>query len=489
MTPAINTTQHFSPMEMMRQAEKYAVSKASKSTQTTIALAITAGIFIGLGFVFYLTVTTGNNGLSWGFNRLLGGLAFSLGLILVVICGGELFTSTVLSSIARANKQITSGKMVSTWLKVYLGNFIGAMLLLLLVSTAQLYQLDSGQWGLNALNTAQHKIHYQPLQAFALGALCNLLVCLAIWMTFSSNNTLTKVTILILPVAMFVSTGFEHSVANMFMVPLGIIIQSTAPDSFWLTLGVSPEQYADLNIYNFIFANLIPVTLGNIVGGGILVGLSYWVIFRSPSVQPASAKIISPVFSNSKFNHKDTTMTQDNLLVRHHMLPSVTTLQPNMPIAEALDILIKEELSGAPVITTDQRLVGFFSVHDALVDLWCNDYIPDPEYKVQNLMRHEIQTVSPDNSLLDIAEYMSIDKNILYPVSDTGIATQLTSLSLAERARTMTVNRPHSFPVVNDDQLIGMISRHDIIKALRPVYGSQVPIIASEKKIQDCEVA
>ncbi|WP_299021381.1 formate transporter FocA [uncultured Photobacterium sp.] len=485
--PASNNN-NFTPKEMMKQAEVYAVGKASKPTRTTIALAITAGVFIGLAFVFYITVTTGSN-LGWGLNRLFGGLAFSMGLILVVICGGELFTSTVLSSIARANKHITTTRMLATWGKVYFGNFLGAMLLLALVTMGSLYQLDGGQWGLNALNIAQHKLHHQPLEAFSLGILCNLLVCLAIWMTFCSNNMMTKMAIMVLPVAMFVSTGFEHSVANMFMVPLGITIQNIAPESFWLNLGVSPEQYADLNIHNFIFSNLIPVTLGNIVGGGVLVGLSYWAIFSSPKDQHTTATIITPDFSNSTVLNKDNTMLQENLLVNDYMRPATTTLLPGMPVAEALDILIKEDLSGAPVLSSDQRLVGFFSVHDALVDLWCNDYMPDAECKVQDLMKHEIQTVNPDNSILEIAEYMSIDKNILYPVSSGGIATQMTTLSLNERARTMVVNRPQSFPVVKDEQLVGMINRHDIIKALRPVYGSLVSVSELDKTQPKTETA
>ena len=477
MASAITSSGNFTPKEMMKHAESYALGKATKPTRMTIALAITAGLFIGLAFVFYITVTTGGGAMSWGLNRLLGGLAFSLGLILVVICGGELFTSTVLSSIARANRHISTGRMLATWAKVYFGNFLGAMLLLSLVSMASLYQLDGGQWGLNALNIAQHKLHHQPMEAFALGILCNLLVCLAIWMTFCSSSMLTKMAMMVLPVAMFVSTGFEHSVANMFMVPLGITIQHIAPDSFWQGLGVSPEQYADLNIHTFIFANLIPVTLGNIVGGGILVGLSYWAIFSEPKPHQALATIITPDFSNLNVSRKGTTMLQDNLLVNDYMRPAATTLHPSMPVAAALDILLKEELSGAPVIASDQRLVGFFSVHDVLVNLWCNDYMPDAECKVQDLMKHEIQTVSPDNSILEIAEYMSIDKNILYPVSSSGIATQLTTLSLNERARTMVVNRPHSFPVVKDERLVGIITRQEIVQALRPVYGNVVSAI------------
>ncbi len=176
--------QCFSPVEMMAEAEKFALSKAKKNTGMTLSLAIMAGAFIGLAFLFYITVTTGAAQSGWGLSRLAGGLAFSMGLILIVICGGELFTSSVLSSISWANKQISFGKMLSIWAKVYFGNFIGAMLLLTIVAAAGLYQLDHGQWGLNALNIAQHKLHHTPVQAFALGILCNLLVCLAIWLTF-----------------------------------------------------------------------------------------------------------------------------------------------------------------------------------------------------------------------------------------------------------------------------------------------------------------
>jgi formate transporter len=275
-------TNFFTPAEMMEEAEKYASYKTKKPTGTILGLAIMAGVFIGLAFIFYITVTTGSNDVAWGMSKLVGGIAFSMGLILVVLCGGELFTSSVLTSIAWANKEINALKMVRFWGKVYVGNFVGALFLLALVTAAGLYKLDHGQWGLNALNIAQHKLHHTFVEAFALGILCNLMVCLAVWLSFSSHNAMTKAVMTILPVAMFVATGFEHCVANMFMIPLGITIQSFAPDTFWQAVGVDASQYADLSIYNFITANLIPVTLGNIVGGAVLVGLSNWCVFSLP---------------------------------------------------------------------------------------------------------------------------------------------------------------------------------------------------------------
>ncbi len=279
-----NNTDFFTPHEMMVEAEKYASGKTKKSTGTILGLGAMAGLFIGLAFVFYITVTTGTAaaGVAWGFSKLAGGLVFSLGLILVVICGGELFTSSVLSILAWANKEISAAKMFGIWGKVYFGNFLGAMLLLLLVTGASLYSIGNGQWGLNALNIAQHKLHHTFIEAFSLGILCNLMVCLGVWLTFSSHNAFTKAFMTILPVALFVATGFEHCVANMFMIPLGITIHAFAPDSFWTTVGVDASHYADLTIAHFIFKNLIPVTLGNIVGGAILVGMSNWFVFSRP---------------------------------------------------------------------------------------------------------------------------------------------------------------------------------------------------------------
>lgn len=287
-TPA--NPQFFSPAEMMVEAEKFALAKTKKDTSTVIGLAIMAGIFIGLAFVFYVTVTTGSTA-GWGMTKLVGGVVFSMGLILTVICGGELFTSTVLTAIAWANKQVSASKMFSLWGKVYLGNLVGSLFLVMLIFIAGMHQLDAGQWGLNAMKIAQHKLHHDPMQAFVLGILCNMMVCLAVWLSFSSASAMTKAAMTILPVAMFVSSGFEHCVANMFMVPMGIAIQTFASDAFWVQIGVDASQFADLNVYQFITANLIPVTLGNIVGGAGFIGLSNWWIFSRPKQKAATQQL------------------------------------------------------------------------------------------------------------------------------------------------------------------------------------------------------
>lgn len=268
---------------MANTAEHNAYKKLCNNTGKTISLAISAGIFIGLAFIFYITVTTGAEQLPWGLKRVLGGLAFSLGLILLVVCGGELFTSSVLSIIPRANNKINTHSMLANWGKVYFGNFLGASALVFVVMTAKLYNLDAGLWGANALHIAAHKLEHGFWQAVMLGLLCNLLVCLAIWMTFSTTSSTHKALLVCLPIAMFVSTGFEHIVANMFMIPLGISIKTMAEPAFWQQSALSPSDFSHLTWGNFIQHNLIPVTIGNILGGALIVGLGYWSIYQRPN--------------------------------------------------------------------------------------------------------------------------------------------------------------------------------------------------------------
>ncbi|WCE31334.1 formate transporter FocA [Vibrio sp. SCSIO 43137] len=457
----------FSPSEMMEQAEKFAVKKATKSPGTVLSLAVMAGIFIGLAFLFYITATTGSSG-SWGANRVLGGLAFSMGLILIVLCGAELFTSSVLTSISWANKEISFSAMVKRWALVYAGNFVGALLLLTLVTLAGLYQLDNGQWGLNALLIAQHKLHHTPVQAVSLGILCNLLVCLAIWLTFSSSNALTKAFLVMLPVAMFVSSGFEHCVANMFMVPLGIVIQSTAPDAFWAQIGSTPAQFSDLSVSHFISANLVPVTIGNIIGGAILVGLTNWFIYRKPTLKITQISQISSQQLTSSV--KELTMNT-HLNAQQIMNANPVTLTADMPVEAAIDTLTQHKIDGAPVVTQFGQLIGFFSVHNVMVDLWCNDYLPPATQLVGELMSRDVTAINSEESLVNIVEFMSIDKDQIYPTTSMGIATQLTSLSLEERAKNARVTRPNILPVIRNEQLVGVVSRQEVIGALRSIYG------------------
>lgn len=267
------------PSEMAKVAEDAGVYKATKHPFTTFFLAITAGVFISIAFAFYITATTGTAAVPWGLAKLVGGICFSLGLMLVVVCGADLFTSTVLTVVAKASGRITWAQLARNWIIVYVGNFIGAIFFVVLIWFAGQYMAANGVWGLNVLQTADHKMHHTFIEAVCLGILANLMVCMAVWMSYSGRSLLDKMFAMVLPVAMFVASGFEHSIANMFLVPMAIIIKDFATPEFWQATGASAEQFSHLTVSHFITDNLIPVTLGNIIGGGLLVGLTYWVIY------------------------------------------------------------------------------------------------------------------------------------------------------------------------------------------------------------------
>lgn len=279
------------PPDMAKKAEDVGVAKATKDSLTTFFLAMTAGAFIGIAFIFYTVVTTGAASMPFGMAKLVGGICFSMGLMLVVICGGELFTSTVLTVVAKASNKISWGQLAKNWGIVYFGNFAGAIALVGIMLVTEHYTNAASQVGINYLNIAQHKLHHHFWQAVALGIMCNVMVCLAVWMTFGARSATDKMLAVILPVAMFVAAGFEHSIANMYEIPMAIGILANADAGFWQAAGVEASKYADLTWANFIINNLIPVTIGNIIGGGLLVGLTYWVIYRRPELRKQSKQL------------------------------------------------------------------------------------------------------------------------------------------------------------------------------------------------------
>ncbi len=289
------------PAEMARKAEDVGARKANTDAASMFVLAILAGAFIAMGAVFALTATagsftiTGPDGavvarvaLPFGLNKLIGGISFSLGLILVVVAGAELFTGNILLVIAWASHRVTTRAVLGNWGLVYGGNFVGAIATVGLVIVAGWYLAGNGAIGLGALNTAQAKVHHTFLEALALGTLCNALVCLAVWLTYSARSTTDRVLAIVPPIAAFVAAGFEHSIANMFFLPVAIAIRTVAPPAFWQQTGTTPEAYADVNVGSFV-ANLVPVTIGNIIGGAVIVAGVYWFVYlrKTPDGQPA----------------------------------------------------------------------------------------------------------------------------------------------------------------------------------------------------------
>lgn len=282
---ANNLSNLLSPAAMAQLADNTGAYKVNKHPRITYLSAITAGIFISIAFVFYITVTTGIATVPFGLAKLAGDLCFSLGLMLVIVCGADLFTSTVLTIVAKATGKVSWKQMFINWFNVYIGNLIGALFFVALIWFAGQYMVANGQWGLNVLQTATHKLDHTFLEAICLGILANLMVCLGVWMSYSGRSLLDKIFVLILPIGMFVASGFEHSIANMFMIPLGIVIKNFASPDFWLMTGVNENQFSHLIVANFITDNLIPVTIGNIIGGALLVGMTYWLIYLRDGCQ------------------------------------------------------------------------------------------------------------------------------------------------------------------------------------------------------------
>lgn len=262
------------PVQMVDIADNAGTYKARKNQWLSFLSAISSGAFIALAFVFYTTTQTGlSQDVSWGLAKLVGGLVFSLGLIMVVVMGTELFTSSTMTMVSRVTGKITTAQMLRNWCVVYAGNFVGALFIVALIWFSGQMMVDHGQWGLTILKTAQHKIHHQWWEAFSLGMLCNIMVCAAVWMSYAGKTLTDKILIMLLPIGMFVASGFEHSIANMFMIPMGILIAHFGSADFWQQIGISQAQFADIDGYHFVMKNLIPVTLGNLVGGGVCIGL------------------------------------------------------------------------------------------------------------------------------------------------------------------------------------------------------------------------
>lgn len=264
------------PAEMATRAEYIGVRKAETPFVTMFALSVLAGAFIALGAVFATNTAAGTSGvLPYGVSKLLTGLVFCLGLVLVIVGGAELFTGNNLIVMAWASGKVSTRALLRNWAIVYLGNFVGSVGTAVMVFLSRQYLFGGGAVGVTAIGIANGKVGLSFLQAMMLGILCNALVCLAVWMTFSARSTLDKIAAIIFPIAAFVAAGFEHSIANMYFIPYGLLIKYLDP-TFVAGQGL---DVAALTVRSFLINNLLPVTLGNIIGGAVLVGVTYWAIF------------------------------------------------------------------------------------------------------------------------------------------------------------------------------------------------------------------
>lgn len=252
----------YKPAEIAERIERAGVAKANLPLVPMLTLAILAGLFIAFGAMLYTVVMTAH-GLGYGPSRLLGGLAFCLGLILVVIAGAELFTGNTLIVMARIDGLIATKALLRNWGIVFAGNFAGALLAAILILLSGTLDAANGQVWQTAASIAQGKVALPWLAAFTRAILCNALVCLAIWLTFAAHDIAGKILAILFPITAFVALGFEHSIANMYFLAVAL---TGGAEGVTLTASM---------------ANLAIVTLGNIVGGAGGVGLTYWVCYKS----------------------------------------------------------------------------------------------------------------------------------------------------------------------------------------------------------------
>jgi formate/nitrite transporter len=262
-----STTDAYAPAQIAERVCKIGLAKVTAPVPTMIALAVLAGAFISLGALFYaVTVTTGTGGsvVPFGLLRLAGGVTFSLGLILVVVGGAELFTGNNLIAMAWAVGCVETRQVVMNWVWVYLGNLVGAFGTAALVFLAGVSALGDGSVGDTMVQIARSKVALDPVSAVARGILCNVLVCLAVWLCMGARSVADKILATIFPISAFVACGFEHSVANMFFLPIGIALAAGSAAAISVSGAV---------------ANLMWVTIGNIFGGTILVALVYWFVY------------------------------------------------------------------------------------------------------------------------------------------------------------------------------------------------------------------
>ncbi len=251
----------YSPSEIATRVRDVGVEKLRRDASGMFALAVLAGAFIGLGALLYTVAITGST-LGFGATRFLGGIGFSLGLILVVVAGAELFTGNNLVAMAWASKLVTFREVLRGWAIVYVGNLVGALATVVLVVLGRVHEFGGGAVGETVGRIASHKLSLDTVQAFALGVLCNALVCLAIWMALAARSVTDKVLVIVFPITGFVAIGFEHSVANMFLLPWALAIEGFDPSACVAAIS-----------------NIAVVTLGNLVGGTLLVAGVYWTIY------------------------------------------------------------------------------------------------------------------------------------------------------------------------------------------------------------------
>ena len=268
------------PAEITDFTINTSIDKVNGSFIKLLLLSVLAGAFIAFAaegsnmaaFNLFAVPTT------YGLGKALAGVVFATGLMLVILAGGELFTGNTLILAAVCDKKVKASKMLRNWTIVYIGNLLGALLIAYMMVHSGLFSSGASMLGVVTLKIAIYKVNLSFVQALFLGIMCNWLVCLAVWMSYGSESMVGKIFAIFFPIWLFITSGFEHSVANMYYIPAGILVKSNS--TFVELSGLSQEALNSLTWSSFFIDNLIPVTIGNIIGGGLLVGMAYWVAYK-----------------------------------------------------------------------------------------------------------------------------------------------------------------------------------------------------------------
>ncbi len=298
-TPAPASTAIPAPAALARTLEEGMLAKATMPRGRMFLLSLTGGAYIALGFVFMVTSQQGMGDWPVGISKVIGGVAFSVGLGLVVVSGSDLFTGTTMTAMPWLSRRITTGQMLAHWGISIAGNLVGSLTVALLIFLAGTPSTNGSAWGLVVLTTTEAKVTHSWGQSFVLGILANLAVCLAVWVSIAGKTVADKVLAVAGPIALFVATGFEHSVANMFMLPLGLLVKNAEGDAFWqgeviTAAGVTKADFAAITAGHALWDNLVPVLLGNVVGGAVLVAAYFWAAYRRDEVTAGAGTAAAP---------------------------------------------------------------------------------------------------------------------------------------------------------------------------------------------------
>ncbi|HVK54978.1 MAG TPA: formate/nitrite transporter family protein [Burkholderiales bacterium] len=266
----------YTPREITQRVEEIGVTKARLPLLSLAMLGLLAGAFIGLGALYFVLVAADPT-LGFAETRLFGGLVFSLGLILVIVAGAELFTGNNLLAMAWVDRKITTKELLRNWFIVCATNFVGAFGLALLVYWSGHTDMNNGLVAIQYVKIAAMKSSLPFVEAFFLGVLCNSLVCMAVWMALAGRSVIDKTVAIVFPISAFVAAGFEHSIANMYLIPMGLLLKSS--------VSVAVPNIEALTWIGFLH-NLAPVLAGNVVGGSIFVALVYYIIYGRAAKEP-----------------------------------------------------------------------------------------------------------------------------------------------------------------------------------------------------------